>query len=129
MSKYILDASALLALLNSEPGSEIVQTLLPSSIMSTVNVAEVVSELNKRLNIDPNKAREMVTTMISQIVPFDLNQAVEAGRLRKITQHLGLSLGDRACIALSIFHNYPIYTADKLWANLQLHNTDIKLIR
>jgi len=129
MSKYILDASALLALLNSELGAEIVEALLPYSIMSTINVAEVIAELDKKLDITPEESKEMIHTMIDQFIPFDFNQAIEVGCLRKITRKFGLSLGDRACIALGIKLNLPVYTADKAWEGLQINNLDIRIIR
>lgn len=128
MNKCILDSSALLALLNSEPGAELVETLLSSSIMSTVNVAEVIAELDKRLDITPNQSKEMVEAIINQIIPLDFKQAIEVGHLRKITEKFGLSLGDRACLALAIASNAPVYTGDKAWAKLKL-NCEIVFIR
>ena len=128
MNKCVLDASALLALLNSEPGAEVVETMLPSSIMSTVNIAEVVAELDKKLNITPNQSKEMVEAIINQIIPLDFSQAIEVGHLRKLTAKFGLSLGDRACIALAIASNAPVYNADKAWTKLKL-DCEIILIR
>jgi PIN domain nuclease of toxin-antitoxin system len=113
MNKCILDASALLALLNSEKGAEEVEKLLPNSVMSTVNVAEVIAELDKKLDISAEEGKQMIETTIDKIIPFDFSQSVEAGRLRRLTESLGLSLGDRACIALGIATGYTIYTTDK----------------
>ena len=120
MNKCILDASALLALLNSEKGAEEVEKLLPNSVMSTVNVAEVIAELDKKLDISAEEGKQMIETTIDKIIPFDFSQSVEAGRLRKLTESLGLSLGDRACIALGLSTGYTIYTTDKAWAKLKL---------
>jgi len=120
MNKYILDASALLALLNSEPGAETIEKILPTSVMSTVNVAEVIAELDKRLDVTPDESKEMVHTIVDQIVPLDFNQAVEIGRLRKYTKDFGLSLSDRACISLALSTGYTVYTTDKIWSNLEL---------
>ena len=128
MNKCILDSSALLALFNSEKGWEKVEELLPLSIMSTVNTAEVVAELDKKLGVSSNQSKEMVLASINKIVPLDFEQSVEVGRLRKETEKFGLSLGDRACIALGLTTGYTIYTADKAWANLRL-NCNIVLIR
>lgn len=129
MSNYILDASALLALLNSETGAEVIEPLLTYSIMGTVNVAEVIAELNKKLDISPEESKEMVSIMIDQIIPLEFDQSIEVGRLRKMTQGFGLSLGDRACIALGIKLNLPVYTADRVWKELQINDLDIRLIR
>ena len=129
MNNCILDASALLALLNSEIGAELIEPLLPYSIMGTANIAEVIAELDKKLDISPEESQEMVSTMINQIIPLDFNQAIEVGRLRKLTQSIGLSLGDRACIALGIKLEIPVYTTDKAWKNLQINKLDVRLIR
>ena len=128
MTKYILDASALLALFNREKGKDIVEKLLPLSVMSTVNVAEVISELDKKLGIIPEEGKKLITDAIDKIVPLDLDQAVEIGKLRATTSHLGLSLGDRACLALGVSTGYAIYTADKAWGKLKL-DCEIILIR
>ncbi|KJV61991.1 PIN domain protein [Rickettsia amblyommatis str. Darkwater] len=98
MNKYILDSSALLALFNSETGSDKVEELLPLSIMSTVNIAEVVAELDKKLNISFIQSKAMISASINKIVALEFDQAIEIGRLKKETEQFGLSLGDRACI-------------------------------
>ena len=128
MNKCILDSSALLALFNSEKGWEKIEELLPLSIMSTVNIAEVVAELDKKLAVSSIQSKEMIIAAINKIVPLDFDQSIEVGRLRKETKKFGLSLGDRACIALGFTTGYTIYTADKVWANLPL-NCNIVLIR
>lgn len=129
MSKYILDASALLALFNSEPGSNEVEKILPDSIMSAVNVAEVIAELENKLNISLLEGREMIHASINRIIPLDFEQSIEVGGLKRITKSLGLSLGDRACIALGIQLEATVYTADKIWNNLNIEGLNIKLIR
>lgn len=128
MNKYVLDASALLALLNNEPGASTVEKVLAHSTISTINAAEVIAELDKKLDIPPHESREMIYTMITEIVPFTLDMAMETANLRKKTKHLGLSLGDRACLALGLHLSSAVYTADKIWQNLESpHN--IVLIR
>lgn len=128
MNKCILDASALLALFNSENGSEKVEELLTLSVMSTINIAEVVAELDKKLDISPTQSKEMISASINKIISVEFEQAIEIGRLKKETDRFALSLGDRACISLGLITGYPIYTADKAWANLQL-SCNIILIR
>ncbi|MCX7114694.1 MAG: type II toxin-antitoxin system VapC family toxin [Gammaproteobacteria bacterium] len=120
MNKYVLDASALLALLNNEPGAAEVEKLLSHSVMSTINAAEVIAELDAQLNIAPEEGREMVYTVISEIVPFTLDMAVKTAALRKKTSQFGLSLGDRACLALGMMLSLPVYTADRAWKNLEV---------
>ena len=127
-NRVILDASALLALIQEETGAEIIKPLLKFSVMSAVNVTETLSVL-QRTNISPEEGRTLITDIITTIVPFDLEQAEQVAKLHPLVQPQGLSLADRACIALGIKLQIPIYTADRIWAELKLDNIDIRLIR
>ena len=89
------------------------------SSISTVNLAEVYSKLAERGDRG-HKAFLVIRTAIAQIVPFTEEQAEIAGALRGPTKHAGLSLGDRACIALAVTLGTEIYTADRIWAELDL---------
>jgi ribonuclease VapC len=127
MNKIVLDASAMLALLNQEAGWEIVEQHLPQSIMSTVNLSEVMTVL---INIGaPLKEAEMaVTELVKEIIVFDQQQACIAANLRKSTKLYGLSLGDRVCLALAQVKNVSVLTADKSWGKLK-HPVKICFIR
>ena len=127
MNECVLDASALLALFNNEVGADKVETVLPHSVMSAVNASEVIAELNKKLDISPEEGKTMINT-VTKVLPFNLDFAAKTAQLRKETLHLGLSLGDRACLALGISLSLPVYTADKIWQKLTLPNKII-LIR
>lgn len=126
--KVILDASALLALIQKEKGAEIVEPLLKYAIMSVVNVAECLTAL-QRVRIPPQEAMEYISAIIATIIPFDLEQAQLVAELYPHVQHKGLSLGDRACITLGIKLQIPIYTADKIWSKLTIDQANINLIR
>jgi PIN domain nuclease of toxin-antitoxin system len=128
MGKSVLDASALLALIRNEPGAKIVEELLGKIIMSSVNVAEVAGILLDS-DMSEQEAQEAIEPFVDSIVDFDLDHAIACASLKKTTKHLGLSLGDRACIALGIKLELPIYTADKIWQELKLEKTKIKVIR
>jgi PIN domain nuclease of toxin-antitoxin system len=128
MNKYVLDASALLALLNNEPGANEVEKVLSHSVISTINASEVIAELYAKLNIAPEDGRDMVHTVVSEVVAFTMELAMKTAALRKITARFGLSLGDRACLALGMHLSLPVYTADKIWKNLDLMG-EIVLIR
>ena len=120
MSKIVLDASALLALLNQESGAEqLTPELLRDATISAVNLAEVQTKL-VREGGDPDEAWELALAPISEAEPFSSDQAKIAGTLVKETRPLGLSLGDRACLALAIMLKAPVYTTDKDWKNLKL---------
>jgi ribonuclease VapC len=120
MSSVVLDASALLAVLNQEPGSErLTAELLSEAAASTVNLSEVHGKLVGRGG-KPDEAWEHLMSLVRDPVPFTAEQAKLAGDLVLRTQPLGLSLGDRACLALGISLNTPIYTADRSWKRLKI---------
>ncbi|MGA8429479.1 MAG: type II toxin-antitoxin system VapC family toxin [Candidatus Sulfotelmatobacter sp.] len=130
MSKIVLDTSALLAILHEEPGAETVTKRLESLdtfAMSTVNVSETYGKLVGR-GVSSTEAWEAVTASIPLIEPFDEQQAKIAGQLLPRTRSLGLSLGDRACLALATVLKAPVYTADRAWKGLKLGVT-IHIIR
>jgi ribonuclease VapC len=93
--------------------------LLRDATASTVNLAEVQTKL-VREGGDPDEAWELSLAPISAIEPFTSEQAKTAGALVTQTRPLGLSLGDRACLALAITLGAPVYTADKNWKSLKL---------
>ena len=128
MTKLVLDASTLIAYIQKEPGAEHVVDLLPYAVMSSVNYAEVTTVLS-RLKMTSDVIETVLKNLICHIVPFDQSQAFVTGLLQRQTRSKGLSLGDRACLALGIHLQVPIYTADKMWANLDLEQADIRLIR
>jgi ribonuclease VapC len=130
VSRIVLDTSALLAILHGEPGAEMFAEkpgLLENASMSSVNIAEAFGKLVSR-GIDPEDAWEAVTSPVPEILDFDPDQAKIAGLLLSQTRSLGLSLGDRACLALGMALSAPIYTADKAWKNLKL-KVSIHVIR
>lgn len=123
-SNYILDASALLALINREDGAKDVEKILPGAIMSAVNISEAAAVMH-RLGMPMLEIKEIFINLIPERVPFDTEQAFHVARLRKDTKHKGLSLGDRACLALGIIKKIPVLTADKIWMNL---NLDLEIV-
>ncbi|MDA9163679.1 type II toxin-antitoxin system VapC family toxin [Rickettsiaceae bacterium] len=127
-SKSILDASAVIALLSEEEGADEVYSVITHSVMSSVNVSEVAKFLIEHRKFSKTTAIEAIQTLISEIIPFDENHAYVSADLITKTKSIGLSLGDRACIALGIETNYPIYTADKVWSKIDF-GCQINLIR
>lgn len=128
VNKVVLDASALLALIKNESGADKVEQLLGSIIMSSVNVSEVATILFNH-DMSMKDFNESILPLISTILSFDENQALITASLYKKTKTKGLSLGDRACIALGMHLQIPIYTADKIWSEIDLDNADVRLIR
>ena len=120
MNRVVLDASALLAVINSEPGAEKLSPhLLADALASAVNLAEVQAKLVTR-GWTSEQAWEDATSPLRTVVPFDEEQARVAGDLVIQTRHLGLSLGDRACLALGIALKLPVYTAERAWSKLKV---------
>jgi ribonuclease VapC len=119
MSKYVLDASAVLTVLNQEPGKERVEAILGQAAVSTVNVAETIGKLMDAGMNDAN-ARASLELLHLEVVDFDIDMARLAGSLKPATKKLGLSLGDRCCLALGSLRGNPVVTADRLWAKLKL---------
>lgn len=120
MNRIVLDASALLAVLNREPGADKLDPqLLNVATSSTVNLAEVQSKLVSH-GLSPEEAWRATLSPIREASAFTAEQAMAAGNLILETRALGLSLGDRACLALGIALGAPVYTADKSWKNLKL---------
>ena len=93
-NNIVLDASALLALIQEEQGAKVIKPLLKFSIMSTVNIAECLTAL-QRTGVSPQEALILITDIITTIVPFDIEQAGYVAELQSKVQHKGLSLGDR----------------------------------
>lgn len=127
MADVVLDASALLALLNAEPGSEEVEGTIPGAAISTVNLSEVVAKL-----VEAGMPEEAVRTVLGgielEIHPFDVELAFQTGILRPQTRELGLSLGDRACVALGLQLGIPVLTTDRNWKSLDV-GVEVRAIR
>jgi ribonuclease VapC len=127
VSKYVLDASAVLTLLNQETGKERVESLLAESCISTVNYCEVIGKLIDA-GMPERDARASVELLNIEVVSFDIDLARLAAVLRPTTKKLGLSLGDRSCLALALSRRNTAVTAERIWAKLKL-GVKIELIR
>ena len=117
MSEPALDASALLAVMLEERGTEKVRDLLPGAIIGAVNLAEVVAKLQER-GVPDEEIDRAIARLDLPVIPFDMAQAMVAGKLRART--LGLSLGDRACLALAVVRGTPAVTMDRGWSALDI---------
>ena len=124
MTTVILDASAILAVLNDELGAEHVMPLLEDAAVCSVNFAEVVSKLTERGG-SLNQIREALLAIGLNVVDFDVSLAERTGTLRAETRSRGLSLGDRACVALAEREGVPAVTGDQRWygavAGIEVH--------
>lgn len=123
----VFDSSALLAIAFDETGAERAVEALPDGILSAVNASEVVACLIDR-GVPEASAQNRLRDFDIPIRPFDEALAVAAGSLRTTTRQQGLSLGDRACLALARRERAPVITADRNWSRLAL-DLDVQLIR
>ena len=126
--KYILDASALLALLNNEKCSEVVSKNLSFSAISTINLAEVATVLSK-LGMPKNEIELLFKELDIHTLVYDRETAIETGAIRNLTIKQGLSLGDRACLITAKKQQCTALTADKAWMEIPDKIAKIKLIR
>lgn len=127
MAEWVLDASAVLAGLRKEVGGELVLPVMETSLLGAVNLAEVATRL---LDLGASAADidGLPERLRCEVVPFDEGLALGAGRLRMQTRHLGLSVGDRACLALAQREGLPVLTGDRAWAKLDV-GVEVVLIR
>ncbi len=128
MSSVVIDASVILAVIHRERGFEkITPDLLARAVVGTVNLAEVQGKLvSAGWSLD--EAWEDATGLVSEVLPFTAEHARIAGSLIAETRSLGLSLADRACLALGLSAKATVYTADRSWKDLKL-GLRIQLIR
>ncbi len=113
----VLDASALLAVVRDEPGAEVVEPLVNGALMSSLNWSEVVQKVMQR-GMDVGSVRSVTEAAGLQIVPFDVRQAERAARLWMVHRSAGLSLADRACLALALNRGATVVTTDRAWGRL-----------
>ena len=123
----VLDASALLALINSEPGAERVAQALPDACISAVNLSEVAGKL-----LDKGVSEADVDSHLGgleiAVIEFDRTAALAAAALRRAVPR-SLSLGDRACLALGLSTGAVVLTADSQWKAVGLKGVAIVTIR
>ena len=122
----ILDASAILALLNSEPGAGEVQAVVADSAVSTVNLGEVASKLADYGMTDDAIAKALRIGF--DTIEFGPNELSLMSQLRRDTIEHGLSLGDRCCLATALTQGRPAMTADRAWARLRVQGLEVSVI-
>lgn len=127
MASAVLDSSAILAVLNAEPGADVVESMMENALVSTVNYAEVVAKLVER-GSTVLAAQAALRSIALTTVDFDVALAERTGGLRGETLKRGLSLGDRACLALAEREGVPAVTGDRTWVGA-VSRVDIRLIR
>ncbi len=115
---YVLDASALLCLLQAEPGADRVAEALPDAQIGAVNFSEVVGKLAET-GVKELEVESWIDTLQLKVVPFDREQALLAGLMRDTRLRFGMSLGDRACLALAKVRGAVALTCDNAWTKVE----------
>lgn len=124
MKRAAIDASAWLAFLGREPGGEKVAEWLGGSLISAVNYSEVLQK-TLALGASADRVQAAARAFSVTIVPFEANSARRVAELALTTRSQGISLADRACLALGLAEKVPVVTADRYWQTLGL---DVELI-
>jgi len=120
MNEIVLDASAVLTVIQYERGAERLTTdVLSHAVISTVNLAEVQSKLVKN-GYSPEQGWKDAMGLVPTVEAFTADHARIAGDLIATTEQFGLSLGDRSCLALAIALKAPVYTTEQLWRDLKV---------
>lgn len=127
MSEVVVDASAVLALLNQETGSEEILQVINNTAISSVNLSEVIAKLAEA-GISEEIIGQIILNLNLEVILFNQHQAFKAGMLRPATKSIGLSFGDRACLALGLILNQPVITTDRLWSYLNI-GIEIRVVR
>ena len=126
MPRVVLDASAILAVLFREPGAELVERYYLHAIVSSVNLSEVAAKLCDR-GMAAGDVAGLLSGLDLDVHVFDETQAFLAGFLREATRSQGLSIGDRACLALGITGGVAVVTADRIWSVIS-HRIGVRVI-
>lgn len=136
MNEPVLDASALLAYLNAEPGADTVEEALGAGArVGAVNWAEVLSKVAEKSGapeaLEDQLERSGILGQALKVVPLTQEDALIVGKLRPRTKDAGLSLADRACLALAIRLSVPALTTDQAWAALDAEalGVEVRLVR
>ncbi len=122
-----LDTSAVLAFVQNEPGGDRAEAAMHDATISSVNLGELVAKFVDR-GASREDCDEILAALALDVTTHGTVEAREAGELRRVTRQHGLSLGDRACLALAMRHGHTVVTADRIWAELGL-GIEIEVIR
>ena len=123
----VVDSSAVLAVIFNEPDSDAFLPLMHAGFISSVNLSEAVSKLSER-GVSPDLAWAQLQDFRLNCVTFDSDQARSAGEMRASTRDLGLSLGDRACLALARQKGLPVLTTDRSMGEAKV-GVEVQLLR
>lgn len=128
MTRVVLDASAVLALVREEPGADKVVPYIGQAVISAVNLQEVIKELLLG-GLDESTTRELLDELRLDVRAHDVDTAYTAASLHSQTSQYGRGLGDRSCLALALQLGLPAVTADREWKKVRVKNLKLQHIR
>lgn len=120
MPKIVFDSSAIIALFAKEKGYEFIKKHMKDAVISSVNIAEVYKYCIEVQNLNEDDAKDLIKLLDIKIIDFNHEQALITATLVSKTKKYGISLGDRACIALAILGKYSVITCDSMWQKLDV---------
>ena len=126
MIEVVLDASAVLALLNDEPGADEVLAVLGGAGVSSANVAEVAGKLADH-GLSDASIHQALDIGFETLLLGEAEIAV-MGQVRRATRAYGLSLGDRCCLATALTNECAALTADRDWKKVNLKGLKIRVL-
>ena len=126
-NRILFDASALLTIIQQEKGIELLENVASQAIINSVNYSEVISVLIRK-GMPQEIALDTISSSITEVIPFLRVEAELAGKMISETSKLGLSFGDRACLATGLLYGLEIYTTDTTWKELNLKGLKLKLV-
>ena len=124
----VLDSSAVIALLNSEPGADFVASRLSNASLSAVNLQEIAKKMLEA-GLALGVIREAIDSLSIHILMHDAEDALLAASLAPVTKKFGRGLGDRSCMALAIKLGVPALTTDRAWKQIELPGLEVILAR
>lgn len=124
---YVLDSSALIALVHGEPGSEVVREVLGESVVSAVNLTETITKLIRQGG-EPRLVERYVRGLSLEVVPWSEELSWAGRDLCQLAWTHGISLADRVCLTLARHLGITAMTSDAEWPKLGV-NVRIALFR
>jgi ribonuclease VapC len=124
----VLDASALMALINNEPGAEFIEEYIEHACISSINFTEVLSKMLEQ-DVPAEAAQAVLDNFNLEVIAFEQKQILGTSLLRTQTKQYGLSLADRICLDLGKLLKLPIITTDQIWKKLKNQDFNVIVVR
>jgi ribonuclease VapC len=128
LASVVFDASAVVAVIRGEPGSQLITQYCGDGLLSAVNLQEAIKILRGQ-GFSATAVTHMIGVLELETIPHAAIDAYQAAELVLQTQQFGSGLGDRTCMALGISRGLPVLTTDRAWAQLAIDGLEVILAR